>query len=166
MSTTPHQQSAPQPDPQLRLALSRKHLSLALHQLRAEQIQAAAQHSAHPAWWDALRAEPGTRLLLDTLTAWWVQQPWHQTTALLAASAKQLLRPLAQRKPVALVLAATALGAVLVLLKPWRWISVPALAAGLLPPLMVKLFHQLQPLSWVQVLNSWLQARSQAEPPP
>ncbi len=152
--------------PQVRLALSRSRLSLALHELHAEQIKAAAQHSARPAWWEALRAEPGTRLLLDTLTAWWVQQPWHQSTFLLAASAKQLLRPLAQRNPIALVLAAMAVGGALVLLKPWRWISGSALVAGLLPPIMVRIFQKLQPLTWTQVLSSWIQAGNPAAPPP
>jgi hypothetical protein len=158
--------SVPSPHPLVRLALSRNRLSLALHQMQAKKHEAAAQHSENPAWWEALRAEPGTRLLLDTLTAWWVQQPWHQATALLAASAKQLLRPLAQRNPLALVLAATAVGGAMVLLKPWRWLSVPTLAAGLLPPLMVRMFHHLQPLTWAQVLSSWLQAGDKPSPPP
>lgn len=157
--------SDPLPSPQARLALSRTRLSLALHALRDEQIEAAAQHSAHPPWWDSLRTVPGASLLLDTVHAWWVQQPWHQTSSMLAASAKQVLRPWAQRNPMVLVLAAAALGGTLVLLKPWRWISAPALAAGLLPPLMVRLYRQLQPLTWLQVLSGWLQARSTPAPP-
>jgi hypothetical protein len=150
---------------QVRLALSRNRLSVALHQLRAEKNQEDARHTASPAWWEALRAEPGTRVLLDTLSAWWTQQPWHQTTALLTESAKQLLRPLAQRNPLALVLGAAALGGVLIVLKPWRWISVPTLAAGLLPSLVSRMFSQLRPLSWVQIINSWLQANDKAAPP-
>ena len=144
--------------PQIRLALSRARLGQALHQLHAESGHAAASPGAQPAWWEALRAEPGTRVLLDTLAAWWARQPWQQSSALLAASAGQLLRPLAQRNPVALVLGAAALGGVLVLLKPWRWISVPALAAGLLPGLLAKLVSQLRPMSWADLLNSWLQS--------
>ena len=67
--------SVPSPHPLVRLALSRNRLSLALHQMQAKKHEAAAHHNENPAWWEALRAEPGTRLLLDTLTAWWVQQP-------------------------------------------------------------------------------------------
>lgn len=152
--------------PQVRLALSRSRLSLALHQLQAVHGPAEAPHTPRSAWWKALRAEPGTRVLLDTLAAWWTRQPWHQTTTLLAESANQLLRPVARRNPIALVLGAAALGAAIVLLKPWRWISAPALATGLLPQLMTRMLSQLQPMSWAQVLNSWLQADDKAGPTP
>ena len=124
--------------PQIRLALLRSRLSLALHHLQAGQGQAAASQGAHPDWWNSLRAEPGTRVLLDTLAAWWAQQPWHQTAALLAESAKHLLRPVAQRNPLLLVVGAAVLGGALVLLKPWRWISVPTLAASLLSQFMAR----------------------------
>lgn len=150
--------------PQVRLALSRERLRQALHRLPGGPGPAAAAQAGHPAWWKALRAEPGMRVLLDTLAAWWAQQPWQRSTALLAASAQQLLRPLAQRNPVALVLGAAAIGGALVLVKPWRWISVPALVAGLLPPLMARLFSQLSPLSWVDLLNSWLQTADAPSP--
>jgi hypothetical protein len=152
--------------PQVRLALSRTRLRLALQTLHAGQDQAAAAHAGRPAWWEALRAESGTRVLLDTLSTWWSQQPWHKTTAVLAESAKQLLRPAAQRNPLALILGAAALGGALVLLKPWRWLSVPALAAGLLPPLVARVFSQLRPLSWADLLNSWLQTTGNTGPKP
>jgi hypothetical protein len=159
MSVTPVQ-------PQIRLALSRARLGQAMHQLHAKSGTGAASHTERPAWWEALRAEPGTRVLLDTLAVWWARQPWQQSTALLAVSASQLLRPLAQRYPVALVLGAAVLGGSLVMLKPWRWISVPALAAGLLPGLLAKLASQLRPISWADLLNSWLQAGDKDMPAP
>jgi hypothetical protein len=52
------------------------------------------------------------------------------------------------------------------MLKPWRWISVPALAAGLLPGLLAKLASQLRPISWADLLNSWLQAGDKDMPAP
>lgn len=152
--------------PLSRLALSRGRLRQALQELQAAQEPAAAAHSGRPAWWEALRAEPGTRVLLDTLAAWWAQQPWHKATAMLAESAKHLLRPMAQRNPVALVVGAATIGAALVLFKPWRWISVPTLAAGLLPALVTKVLSQLRPLSWMDLLSSWLQSGNKAEPKP
>jgi hypothetical protein len=153
--------------PLIRLALSRSRLSLALHHVHAEQGRSSApREAAHPVWWEALCTEPGTRVVLDALSAWWAQQPWHQTTALLAESAKRLLRPLAQRNPVALVLGAAAIGGAVVLLKPWRWISVPALTAGVMPGLIAGVFSQLRPLSWAELLNSWLKTLDKNGPAP
>jgi hypothetical protein len=151
--------------PQIRLALSRSQLRLALLQLHAAAGPADPSHAA-PAWWKALRAEPGTRVLLGALAAWWTRQPWHQTAALLAESAKQLLRPVAQRNPLTLVLAATAIGGALVLIKPWRWLSVSALATGLLPEIVSRVLGTLRPMGWAELLNSWLQANDQAGPRP
>jgi hypothetical protein len=149
---------------QARLELSRSRLRLALQQLHAEQADTKAAQAPHPGWWQALRSEPGTRVLLDTLSAWWAQQPWQQSASLLFASTNQLLRPLARRRPLTLVLGAAAVGAALLLLKPWRWISVPALAAGLLPQLAAKLINQLRPLSWSHVLRSWLHTPDHPKP--
>jgi hypothetical protein len=149
------------PDPQTRLAVSRSRLRLELQAWQRDQEP--APNSAEPSWLDGLRAEPGTRVLLDALHLWWAQQPWHHTTAALAASVSQLLRPLAQRNPLLLVLGAAALGSAVVWLKPWRWLSFSAIAAGLLPQLLPKLLALLRPLSWVDMLNSWLQAGNKTE---
>jgi hypothetical protein len=151
--------------PHIRLALSRSQLRLALLQLRTGAGPADESH-ATPAWWKALRAEPGTRVLLGALATWWTRQPWHQTTALLAEAAKQLLRPVALRNPLTLVLAAATIGGALVLIKPWRWISVAALASGLLPQLIAKVLPTLHPATWVDLLNSWLHAGDQSGPKP
>jgi hypothetical protein len=121
-------------------------------------------HHTHQTWLDALRAEPGTRVLLNALQLWWAQQPWHQASAALAASVGQLLRPLAQRSPLLLVVGAAALGSALVLLKPWRWLSLSTLAAGLLPQLLPKLLALLRPLSWIDMLNGWIHTASKTEP--
>lgn len=143
------------PSPQMRLALSRSRLSVALHRLHAVQNY-SAKEQAHPPWMDALRADPATRIVLDAFAVWWTRQPWHQSATLLGSAARQLLTPLAQRKPLTLVLGAFAVGAVVMLAKPWRWISLPALAAGLLPQLIIKLTELAQPLSWIEMLQAWL----------
>jgi hypothetical protein len=149
------------PDPQTRLAVSRSRLRLELQAW--QRGQETPTNSTQQSWLDALRAEPGTRVLLDALHLWWARQSWHQTTATLIASLSQLLRPLAQRNPLMLVLGAAALGGALVLFKPWRWLSLSTIAAGLLPQLLPKLLELLRPLSWVDMLNSWLQAGTKAE---
>lgn len=149
-------------NPLTRLAVSRSRLRLQMQQWQSQQIPDA--RSADQTWLDALRAEPGTRVLLNALQLWWAQQPWHQASAALAASMGQLLRPLAQRSPLLLVAGAAALGGALVLLKPWRLLSLTTLAAGLLPQLLPKLLALLRPLSWIDMLNGWLQSANKTEP--
>jgi hypothetical protein len=149
-------------NPLTRLAVSRSRLRLQLQQWQSQQTPEA--HHTHQTWLDALRAEPGTRVLLNALQLWWAQQPWHQASAALAASVGQLLRPLAQRSPLLLVVGAAALGSALVLLKPWRWLSLSTLAAGLLPQLLPKLLALLRPLSWIDMLNGWIHTASKTEP--
>jgi hypothetical protein len=141
--------------PLVRLALSRSRLSVALHRLHAVQDH-TAKEQPHPPWMDGLRADPTTRIVLDALAVWWARQPWQQSATLLGSAVRQLLTPLAQRNPLRLVLGAFAVGAVVMLTKPWRWISLPALAAGLLPQLIIKLTELAQPLSWIEVLQAWL----------
>jgi hypothetical protein len=149
-------------NPQTRLAVSRSRLRLHLQQWQSQQAPDAP--NPQQTWLDALRAEPGTRVLLNALQLWWAQQPWHQASAAFAASVGQLLRPLAQRSPLLLVVGAAALGSALVLLKPWRWLSLSTLAAGLLPQLLPKLLALLRPLSWIDMLNGWIQTASKSEP--
>jgi hypothetical protein len=149
-------------DPLVRLEASRIRLRLQLQQWQIEQEP--APNNTHRSWMDALRADPGTRVLLDALHLWWAQQPWHQATAALAASLKRMLNPLAQRRPLMLVLIAAAIGSALMLFKPWRWLSISTLAAGLLPQLLPKLLELLRPLHWADMLNGWLQPRSKTDP--
>ena len=152
---------------QLRLTESRERLRLALHRLQATPDPAA--HTGPSAflpagWLNALRSEPATRVLLDAVGVWWARQPWQQSAALVSALIKQRLAPLAQRSPLGLVLGAFAVGGVVMVLKPWRWISVPTLAAGLLPALIGKVLAQLRPLSWIDLLASWMQTAEQPKP--
>ncbi|TXT37438.1 MAG: hypothetical protein FD135_3614 [Comamonadaceae bacterium] len=57
-----------------------------------------------------------------------------------------VLQPVAQRHPYGLVAGAAAVGAVLVLLRPWRWFSPSALlAAGVLPKLISEVVANLNP---------------------
>lgn len=53
-----------------------------------------------------------------------------------ATTADAVLEPVAQRHPWRLVLGAAALGGLLAWSRPWRWVVVPALFAGLVPQLL------------------------------
>ena len=67
--------------------------------------------------------------IIETLArAWALPQ-----LALLAELARGAVAPLAQRRPLAVVLVAAAAGALVVKLRPWRSLLRPALLAGALP---------------------------------
>jgi hypothetical protein len=143
---------------QARLNHSRMRLSLALHQVHAAngQPDPSRNASAPPSWVNNLTTDPALHALLQTVTIWWAQHPLQNAASMAALAAREMLRPMAQRNPLGLVLGAAAIGGALVLVKPWRWISVPTLAAGLLPQLVAKLVTQMPPVSWAEVLASWL----------
>ena len=68
----------------------------------------------------------------DVLTAWWSKQPLRMDMTMAMEVAKLLVQPVARRHPYTLVLGAAAVGGLLVLVRPWRWVSRSALMAGLL----------------------------------
>jgi hypothetical protein len=77
--------------------------------------------------------------------------------AVTGLSVKAVLAPWAQRNPLGLVLTAFVAGGLMNFLRPWRWIPLSALLAGLLPQILFKLVAQVQPASWVEILHSLLQ---------
>lgn len=78
-------------------------------------------------------------------------------------AAKTLVRPLAQRNPLGLVLGALVVGGVLAWVKPWRGIIKPALFAGLLPQIISRAMAQVPVESWMSVLMTLAQ-QSTREP--
>ena len=136
----------PQPGACERLAQSRERLRQAL--LGAD-FPHPASHQRHsepgaPDWLSGLKSSPGAGLLLGIFQAWWAKQPLRVAVLLAADAADVLLRPVAQHHPYRLVLGAAGAGALLVLARPWRWISVPALLAGLVPKLMSEVLVHLR----------------------
>jgi len=59
----------------------------------------------------------------------WRQSKWHLSLQVADQAADSLLRPVAQRHPVGLVLAAGAAGSLLALVRPWRWAPARSLLA-------------------------------------
>jgi hypothetical protein len=123
-----------------RLAQSRELLRQALHDLSPapnhKQAQADHANAFGGDWLSQITSVPGVNLLVKLFQEWWAQQPLHVKVSQAADAAKAALQPLAQRHPYALVFAACIGGALLVLARPWRWLSTPALLAGLLPTLI------------------------------
>jgi hypothetical protein len=60
--------------------------------------------------------------VIDLLAERWRQSPWRVSLQLADQAADTLLRPLARQHPVGLVLAAGAAGALVTLVRPWRWL--------------------------------------------
>jgi hypothetical protein len=76
-----------------------------------------------------LRSIPGAAPLIDAARYWWQQHPWRQTAKVTGLASEALIGPMVQRHPASAITAATAAGAALVLLKPWRLVR-PRLLVG------------------------------------
>ncbi|MBT3067528.1 hypothetical protein [Rhodoferax sp. U11-2br] len=133
-----------QASPCERLAASRERLRLALQQNTHTAASAGSQpESLLGGLLSHLQTGPGAGLVLDVLQAWWQKQPMRVALLLALETTKLLVQPIAQRHPYTLVLAAAAVGGLTVMLRPWRWISTPALLAGLMPQILSEVMKHL-----------------------
>ena len=80
-------------------------------------------------------------------------------------AANAVAKPMAQRHPVPLALAAVAFGGLLAYSRPWRWILKPALLAGLLAQLSAKLVSEVPLQSWMSLVTAALQVKKQGQEP-
>lgn len=146
-----------------RLALSRERLRLALR----VDAAALAAASASPAWLDRLHTVPAAHIALQALAQWWARSPWRLAGRIGADAAQAVVKPVAQRHPWALVLGATAAGALFAWSRPWRWMLKPALFAGLLPQLARHSLKAAVPTSagsWLSILAALAPAPVPARP--
>lgn len=150
-----------------RLVLSRERLRQAMRAALAPRA-GATQHRAGTGlhWLQELKAVPGISVVVEAVRSWWTQHPLRVTSMVAAEATSALVRPVAQRHPLALVLGALVLGGMLAWSRPWRWILTPALFAGLLPQLFSKAMALVPPRSWMAVLGSLLQEQSRPPPGP
>lgn len=156
--------------PSDRLALSRERLRQAMRASAAPQGSAAHLHTGR---WAAdllasLKDIPGAAVVIAAVTSWWAQHPLRLAGMVAADAATAVVRPVAQRNPLGLVLGALVLGGVLAWSRPWRWLLTPALFAGLLPQLFSKAMAWVPPQSWMAVLGALMQeqTRPPAQPRP
>lgn len=152
--------------PSERLALSRERLRQALRATATRESahgRAGGGTAATASWGDRLRSVPGAALARLALGRWWARQPWRGIGEVLLDSATLVLRPVARRSPLGLMLGALALGGLLARLRPWRWIPKFVLMAGLLPQLLPRGVAAEAGLSWSGLLLSLLR---QARRPP
>jgi hypothetical protein len=120
------------------LAISRERLRLALH---APRPPSKAHGTDGLGWLNALQSEPCTRLV------------------------REALGPIAQRNPLGLMLVAFAAGGLIALTKPWRWIPLPAILAGVLPEILAKLMAQAPPSTWLDALEALIRRSGSTEDP-
>ena len=146
--------------PAVRLARSRERLRAAMHDAAVTPRGVSAPRAAGSAmaWLDSLKtAFPGAAVIMDAVRSWWTPHPLRIAGMVADDAAKAVLRPFAQRHPLALVAGAMLLGGLLAWAHPWRGFLKSALFAGLLPQLIAKVLAQVPSRSWMAVLTSLLQ---------
>lgn len=119
-----------------RLALSRERLRVVLMppptkfsgHLFGERFAAMATD-----FFERIKAMPGVAQLIAPVEAWWAEHPLRNGGLVVADACRKLTASLAERHPLGLMFGGLLVGAILVLSRPWRWIAMPALLAGLLP---------------------------------
>ena len=151
-----------------RLAESRERLRQAM-QVIAKPPQRASSGSSSSlfgatgeAWLDKLKSVPGINVIVDAVTSWWMRHPLRLASGVAGDAARAALRPVAQKNPVALVLGAFVVGAVVAWTRPWRWIARPALLAGLFPQVLSKVIAHAPVSSWMSVLSSLAEGQNKA----
>ncbi len=134
-----------------RLAQSRERLRQAMSGTSASRGTATkpGPSGSAPVWLDSLKLNPGARIVIAAVSAWWTQHPLHVVGTAAAASAKTAVQPLARRHPLGLVTGAVLLGGLIAWSRPWRWALKPALLAGLLPQLISQAMAQVPIQTWL-----------------
>ena len=147
-----------------RLEASRARLREAMRPT-APEPSADGPDAGGRSWLQRLRELPVIGLVADALHGWWAQNPLRPVALVAAEASNAVAKPLAQRHPIALVLAAAAVGAALAWARPWRWALRSALFAGLMPQVASRVVANLPIESWLTLLSAALsKADAQARP--
>ncbi|QAZ40481.1 hypothetical protein C1M51_14205 [Methylibium sp. Pch-M] len=108
---------------------------------RRDPQRSSAETSPNDAGATAPQAGDDSTLdvLVSMLTRWWERHPLHQVfdiaAEVAAPAARSIVGPLAERHPLRLVALAAGAGALLMVVRPWRWLPQAALSSVLLSAL-------------------------------
>lgn len=103
---------------------------------------------------------PGVALVVDSLESWWRHHPLRTAGLVAGQASRTFARPMAQRSPATLLLGATAVGALFMLTKPWRWLLRPALFVGLVPQIATHAMRRMPIETWLNMMTSFMGRRS------
>lgn len=95
----------------------------------------------------------GLPVIVQVLLEGWSRHPLRTAITLGHCAAKAILQPMANKHPVALMLAALLVGASVAYLRPWRWVVKPGFRTGLLPHLAYKTLSRIPLTMWWSVLG-------------
>lgn len=118
-----------------------------------------ASKSPFGSLWRRFETLPVVSLVIDAAHGWWSQHPLHAVAEVAGDAASAISKPLAQRKPLTLVVLAALIGAALASRRPWRWLLKPALFAGVMPQVISRVITNLPLESWTKVLGDPLGGR-------
>jgi hypothetical protein len=117
-------------DPCVLLEANRARLRLHFRATAAPSGSTMHGPQAAPHWVAALAALAQGGTAADCVLAWWKSLPLSRALDVVAHAAQDALKPVAQRHPVRLVAGALVAGAVLVWLRPWRWVTAGCRSIG------------------------------------
>lgn len=159
--------SAPLLTPSERLTLSRERLRLAMRDSAAPASHAPGARigGTGPSWLDNLKSIPAAGIVIDAARSWWTEHPWRVAGLLAGETVKTVVRPLAQRHPVGLVVGAVLLGGALAWTRPWRLVFTSSLLAGLLPQLLSKTVARIPAQSWMTLMTQLLKQPLKSQEP-
>lgn len=110
-----------------------------------------------------LRNVPAANLLLDAIASWWSQQPAGILLRLGTTATRTLVKPIAQRHPVALIVCALAFGGLITWTRPQRWLIRPAAVSRWLPRFAAGVAAHIPLSVWLTLLRT---AQSRSTTPP
>jgi hypothetical protein len=143
-----------------RIEMSRERIRLAMQGASSPSVEPGQPHSS---WLSGVKDVPFVGVIVNAVHSWWLQHPLRPVSMVISQASAVLTRPIAQRKPITLVLAAAVGGAVLVWSKPWRWIFRSALLAGLAPQIVSRVIANMPIESWMTLFGAAM-AQSGAQP--
>ena len=144
-----------------RIESSRAQLRLAMTPAKPALQQ--ARSGENRSWLHRMGALPLVHAVSESITSWWSHHPLRPVGQVAGEASNAIVKPIAQRNPMALVLVAALVGAGLAWSRPWRWIFRSALFAGLVPQLVSRVVTNLPIESWMAMLGSALSTQRSAQ---